>query len=69
VKRELNRSEVVDLELWSAARLIELLPGSSLKWWRRKSSDLVAKGVLKKAGKKWLGSRTAILSALLGGAS
>ena len=53
------------LECWSAKRLVELVPGSTLRQWRRLIPELVERNVLVKRGRTWLGRRAAIEAALL----
>jgi hypothetical protein len=56
------------LECWTAARLVELVPGSSLRQWRAWIPNLVSQGVLVKRGRRWLARRSRIEAALLAGA-
>jgi hypothetical protein len=54
------------VERWTSARLAELVPGSTRKWWHVSMvPTLVAAGVLRKVGNAWLGRRSAIEAALL----
>lgn len=55
-----------DLELYDARRLMGLVVNSSRRWALTKAAELVARGVLKKDGKKWIGSRSAVIAALVG---
>lgn len=63
--RRLEGSLLSDLGLWSTEALVGLLPGSTRKWWLKNIPDLIARGALRKRGKRWLGSRAAILAALV----
>jgi hypothetical protein len=67
MRRDSDRLDVAtDVALWSAAMLVSLLPGSNRKWWLGVAvPELTRRGVLVKRGKRWVGSRTAIVAALL----
>ena len=55
-------------ERWSAERLTETMPGSTRTWWLNTMiPELVRKGALRKTGKVWIGRRSVIETALLGG--
>jgi len=58
-----DRSEL--LECWSAKRVVEKVPGTSVKQWRAWIPELVAKGVIVKRGKTWLGRWSQIERELL----
>jgi len=56
------------LQKWSSARLAELVKHSKREWWLNiMIPDLEKRGVLKRVGRAWIGRRSAIESALLGG--
>jgi hypothetical protein len=57
-----------DVELYDTKALMALIAGSTRRWWLVKAAELVRAGVLKKDGKRWIGSRSAILRALTEGA-
>lgn len=53
------------LESWSVRRLVDRVPGSSVKQWRGWTRELMAAKVLVKRGKQWLGRWADIEAALL----
>ncbi len=58
---------VDDVERWTSGRLVELVPGSKRDWWRDAIiPDLVTRRVLRPLRRGWIGSRSEILSALMG---
>jgi hypothetical protein len=48
------------IERWTMKNLIELVPHSTKRTWQTWIPQLVAKGVLRKKGRAWLGRRADI---------
>ena len=66
VRSEASVSGSGSVEMWSIARLLQLIPGSTRKRWLNSwVPSLVNARVLLKVGKAWIGRRSAIESALL----
>lgn len=57
-----------DVELYVARALMALVGNSTRRWALDKAAGLVARGVLKKDGRRWIGSRSAVIAALTGAA-
>lgn len=58
------------VELWSANRLVQLVPGSTRKLWLTSLVPaLITAGVLRKSGKSWFGRRSEIERVLMTGAT
>lgn len=52
---------------WTAARLAELVDGTTRKWWLKTGIPmLMERGVLRKLGRGYIGRRSAIEAALMG---
>jgi hypothetical protein len=52
-------------ERWTAQRLADAMPGSTRKWMLTTMiPELVRAGVLVKRGRRWTGTRSAIVAAL-----
>jgi len=59
------KTEVGPIELFTAKKLVELIPGSTRKRWLTVwVPALVKRNVLVKSGQQWLGRRTQIETAL-----
>jgi hypothetical protein len=55
-----------DVELYTARALMALVGNSTRRWCLNKAAELVALGVLRKDGRRWVGSRSAVIAALMG---